>query len=253
MRPLQTDLSVFENFRFEKPPVGVKYLYHNPEGIVPLGKGLALCEMLTEAQKRDTPFYFTADNEVCFGKQSLGMTGDKAPPFAQSGELGARLGIFQDARANKNMARQHSILEKGTVNYVIMARLDKITFEPDLLILMTQARQAEVLLRAMAYSTGDIYESRTSTVLSCSWLFVYPYLTGKVNYQLTGLGFGSIAREVFEPGWVLISIPYNWLPTIVQNLKEMAWVPEGYTLGREKFIRWEESVIKELARDLQNP
>ncbi len=253
MRPLQTDLSVFAKFKFKRPPVGVKYLYHKPDDVRPLEKQLALCEMLVEAQKSDAPFYFTSGNEICFGKQALGMMGDKSPPFAGSGELGTRLGIFQDARANKNLARQHSLLEKGTVNYVVMAPLDRITFEPDLLVLMATARQAEIVLRAMAYSTGDLYESRTSTVLSCSWLLVYPYLTGKLNYQLTGLGFGSIAREVFEPGWVLVSIPYNWLPVLVRNLEEMPWVPKAYTLGREKFIAWEAAVRQEMVRDLQNP
>jgi len=253
MKPLQTDLSVFIKLNLEKPPVGVKYLFHKPEGIKPLGKSLALCEMLTEAQQRGAPFYFTKDNENCFGKQTLGMVGDGAPPFAESGELGVKLEIFQDARANKRLVRQNYGLGKGTVNYVVMAPLEKITFEPDLLILMTTARQGEIVLRAMTYSTGELYESKTSTALSCSWLYVYPYLTGKVNYFITGMGFGAIGREAFPPGWVLISIPYNWLPTIVQNLKEMKWELTAYTLGRKKFMQWEKGILDELAREFQNP
>lgn len=48
MKPLQTDLSIYGKFNFENPPVGVKYLFHKPEGIEPLDKSLALCEMLGE-------------------------------------------------------------------------------------------------------------------------------------------------------------------------------------------------------------
>ena len=253
MRPLQTDLSIFKKFNFEKPPVGVKYLFHKPEGIEHLDKSLALCEMLPEAQRRESPFYFTRENENCFGKQALGMMGDDSPPFAESGELGVKLEIFQDARANKNLARHNYSLSKGTVNNVVFAPLNQISFEPDLLVLMTNARQAEIVLRAMTYSTGEIYESKTSTALSCSWLYVYPYVTGKVNYFMTGMGFGSIGREVFSPGWVLISIPYNWLPTIVQNLKEMKWELTAYSLGKNKFVQWEKGIKEELARELQNP
>jgi uncharacterized protein (DUF169 family) len=253
MRPLQTDLTIFKKFNFEKPPVGVRYLFSRPEGIEKLDKSLALCEMLPEAQRRDAPFYFTRENESCFGKQALGMTADKSLPFAESGELGVRLEVFQDARANKNIARQNYSLGKGTVNYVIFAPLDKISFEPDLLVLMANARQAEIVLRAMTYSTGEIYESKTSSVLSCSWLYVYPYLAGKVNYFITGMGFGSIGREVFTPGWVLISIPYNWLGTIAQNLKEMKWELTAYSLGKSQFVQWEKGIIENLARDLQNP
>jgi len=109
------------------------------------------------------------------------------------------------------------------------------------------------VLRAMTYSTGELYESKTSTALSCSWLYAYPYISGKVNYYITGLGFGSIGRKVFEPGWLLIAIPYNWLPTIAQNLKEMKWELTAYTLGREKFNQWEKGILQDLAREFQNP
>ena len=252
MKPLQTDLSIFGKLNLEKPPVGVKYLFRKPEGIEQLDKKLALCEMLGEAQKRGAPFYFTKENEICFGAQTLGMVTD-APSAAASGELGVKLELFQDARANKKLFQYNPNLAKGTVNYAVFAPLDKITFEPDLLILLTDAKQAEIVLRAMTYSTGEIYESKTSAALSCAWLYVYPYVSGKVNYYITGLGFGSIGREVFEPGWVLISIPYNWLPTIAQNLKEMKWKLTAYTLGREKFMQWEKGILQELARESRNP
>lgn len=254
MRPLQTDLSIFGKLNLEKPPVGVKYLFHKPEGIEQLDKSLALCEMLNEAQERGAPFYFIKDNENCFGKSALGMMGGGASPaFAESGQLGVKLEIFQDARANIRLFRQNYGLGQGTVNYVVLAPLDKITFEPDLLILMTNASQAEIVLRAMTYSTGEIYESKSTTALSCSWLYVYPYLTGKVNYFITGLGFGAIGRQAFPPGWVLISIPYNWIPTIAQNLKEMKWTLTAYSLGREKFMQWEKGILEDLAREFQNP
>jgi uncharacterized protein (DUF169 family) len=254
MRPLQTDLSIFGKLNLEKPPVGVKYLFKKPEGIEKLDKSLALCEMLNEAQNSDKPFYFTKDEEECFGKQTLGMiTGGGNVSFAASGELGVKLEIFQDNRANKNLVKQNPGLTPGTVNYVVLAPLDKITFDPDLLILMTDAVQAEIVLRAMTYSTGTLYESMTSTALSCAWLYVYPYVSGKINYYITGMGFGSIGRQVFEPGKVLIAIHYNWLPTIAQNLKEMKWDLTAYTLGKEGFTKWEHNILEQLAKEAQNP
>jgi uncharacterized protein (DUF169 family) len=253
VRPLQTDLSIFGKLGMEKPPVGVKFLFSKPDGIEQLDKGLALCEMLGEAHRREYPFYISKDNEICFGKQALGMTGDGGPSFAKSGELGVRFGIFQEARANKLLTRHHYSMESGSVNYVIFAPLDKITFEPDLLILMTNARQAEIVLRSMAYSTGEMFESKLTTALSCSWLLVYPYLTGKVNYFITGLAFGSISIDAFPPGWVLTSIPFQWLPTIAQNLKEMEWEPKAFKLGRDGFLQWEKEIMEDLARESQNP
>ena len=252
MKPLQTDLSIYSQFNFEKPPVGVKYLFHKPEGIKQLDKSLALCEMIKEAQESKVPFYFTKDNENCFGKGFLGMMGE-SQPLADGGLLGIKLEIFQEPRANSSLRRLIYNLEKGTVNYVALSPLDKLTFEPDLLILTATPSQAEIVLRAMTYSTGEMYESKATSVGGCSWLFVYPYLSGKVNYTITGLAFGMKGREVFPEGWLLISIPHNWIPTITQNLKEMKWVLPAYTLGREKFIQYEQQILRELAQECQNP
>lgn len=98
MRPLQTDLSVYNKLEIEKPPVGVKFLFEKPEGIARLDKTLGFCEMLKEAHERDTSFYFDKDNEDCVGKMPLGMM-DKLPVL-ESGLFGPELKIYQEARAN---------------------------------------------------------------------------------------------------------------------------------------------------------
>ncbi len=101
------------------------------------------------------------------------------------------------------------------MNYAAFASLDALDFEPDLLILMATPSQAEVVLRAMSYSTGELWESKKTPVLSCAWIFAYPWLTGKVNYMITGMGFGSKAREALPEGWMLISIPWDKIPVII--------------------------------------
>lgn len=247
MKPLQTDMSVYKKFNFENPPVGIKYLFRQPEGIEPLDKNLALCETIKEAQQRKKPFYFTKENESCFGKSFLGMTGGSGH-FADGGELGTKFEIFQDARANIRLRRFLENMGPGSVNYVAVAPLGELTFEPDLLIIMAKPGQAEILLRAMTYSTGEMYESKSTVAGGCSWLFIYPYLSGKVNFIVTGLAFGMKAREVFPEGWLLISIPYQWIPTVTKNLGEMKWTLPAFTMGKEKFEQYEHQVIEDFTR-----
>ena len=221
MRPLQTDLSIYEKFNFEKSPVGVKFLFEKPEDIARLEKRLGFCEMLKEAHERDTAFYFDKDNEDCVGKMPLGMM--DTLPVLESGLLGPELGIYQEPRANARIYEHLPTFAKGTVNYVVFSPMKALTFDPDLLVLYTTPRQAEIVMRAMSYSTGEIWEPKQMGVVSCSWLYVYPYQSGKVNYVITGMAYGMIARQVFPEGKVLISIPWNWIPTITQNLNEMEW------------------------------
>ncbi len=131
MRPLKQDLSVFKKFKFEHPPVSVKFLFKRPEGIEQLDKSMDICEMIKKAQQRGTLFYFAQENEDCFGAMVCGMA--DTPTFAESGQIGLELEIFQEPRANSRLYQHIIKLPKGTVNYVAFSPLDKLNFEPDLL------------------------------------------------------------------------------------------------------------------------
>ena len=97
--------------------------------------------------------------------------------------------------------------------------------------------QTEIILRALIYTDGEMWSSEMTHVLGCSWLFAYPFMTGQVNYITTGLSFGMKAKRVFPEGRQLISIPFNWLPTITRNLREMEWVLPAYvTEDLGKFV-----------------
>ena len=252
MRPLKTDLSIYSQFKFERVPVGVNFFYHKPEGIEKLDKQLGLCEMIKEAQQRGKPFYFSGEEENCIGKIFLGMGADR-PHRSDGGMLGVKLELFQQGRANLRLRSFVPSLDRGSVNYVVMSPLDKLEFEPDLLIFVATPSQGEILLRAMTYSTGEMYESRATVVGMCSSLYVYPYLTGKVNYTITGLSYGMKGRHVFPDGLLLISIPYQWIPTITRNLNEMNWVLPAYKLGREEYIEFDQKVTRETRLESQNP
>lgn len=250
MQPLTQDLSIYNKFNFKHPPVAVKFLPTRPEGIEQLDKTLSFCEMIKEAQERDKPFYFSKENESCFGKALLGM--EDLPAFAEAGEVGIALEIFKEPRANSHLYQYLSVLPRGIVNYVAFAKLDQLTFEPDLLIIVADPTQAEIIFRAMSYTTGELRESKSTGVLGCNWLYNYPYRSGKVNFTVTGLAFGMKSKEVFEGGWIIISIPYNWIPTITQNLQDMKWVLPSYTDGREKFLIREKTNIDKIAKTMEN-
>ena len=253
MRPLKTDLSIYGKFDFERPPVGVKFLFKRPEGIeqLELDKSMAFCERIKEAQQREAPFYITKDNiEECVGKFLLGM--EDMAPFAESGQIGTELKIYQEPRVNSRLYQYVPRFERGIVNYVVYSPLDKLTFEPDVLIITANHSQSEIVMRAMSYSTGELYNSKTTNVMGCAWAYIYPYRSGNVNYLVPEMIHGMKARRVFPEGSILISIPYNWIPIITQNLQEMEWVLPAYT-DRDKYLAEWERIISKLIRESENP
>jgi len=242
------DLSIFEKFKFDFKPVGIKFLLKKPDGFEALDKKLALCEMLKEAQQ-SSPFYAEKESFECaVGPLLLGMI--EPNPIFESGQIGAKLGVFDDARANRRIYKHIPILNRNSVNYVAFASLDKLSFEPDVFIVTANASQAEIILRALSYTTGEVWHSRGTIVIGCAWLYIHPYVSGEVNTMITGLYHGMKARQVFPEGLLLISIPFDRLPGLVENLQRMEWVLPQYLNGKDAHIKNMQNIVKELAKEL---
>jgi uncharacterized protein (DUF169 family) len=228
-------LAILDKFDFAVPPVGVKFLTRRPDMVERLEENIAFCEMLTKAQHGDA-FFADAQNHACeAGLYVLGQA-DVAEPYV-SGEFGAGLKIFEAPRSAARLYHYIPKIGRGVVNYVAFSPLDKLPFEPDLLILLADTGQTEILLRAMSYKTGKMWVSRFSPAIGCAWTYIYPYLTGELNYFITGLGHGMKRRKLFPEGRQIISIPFDLLSSMLQSLREMPWVLPAYKPDGLEFVR----------------
>lgn len=188
-----------------------------------------------KAQKGE-PFYSSPQDHTCSaGTYVLGQK--EVEPQYISGEFGAGLGVFRDNRAASRLYHYIPKIERHVVNYVAFSPFDKMPFDPDVLILLAKIDQAEILLRAMSYNNGQMWLSKYSSAIGCAWLFVYPYLTGEINFIPTGLGFGMRRRKLFPEGLIFISIPFDRLPSMLETLREMPWVPEPYKPEGFEFVK----------------
>lgn len=240
------DYSIFDRFKFERKPVGVKYSLTKPKGIEPLDKSLAICEMFKEAQTSQ-PFYASRENVQC-GEHVVGM--EEFPPMMYSGQLGEKFSMFKNAGANRRIYDYIPLLPKDSVKYIIHSPVDKLTADPDFLIFTANPTQAEVILRASSYSDGKMWSFKGTTCLSCAWIYAHPYLNGEINMTVSGLGYSMKARGVLPEGLIIITIPFDLLPTLIENLKDMEWEPYWFKLGREGFIKEVKKRSGELAQEL---
>jgi uncharacterized protein (DUF169 family) len=227
--------AILDKLDFEVPPVGVKFLAKQPDKTERLDEKMALCEMLKKAQE-GASFFADAQNHTCeAGLYVLGQA-DISAPFA-SGGFGAGLKIFEAPRSASRLYLHIPTIGKGIVNYVAFSPLDKLQFEPDLLILLANTQQTEIILRAMSYRSGNIWTSKFSAAIGCAWTYSYPFLTGELNYFVTGLGHGMKRRKLFPEGRQIISIPFDLLPSLLQTLQEMPWVLPAYKPDGPEFVR----------------
>jgi uncharacterized protein (DUF169 family) len=230
---------VLQKIDLKTPAVCVRFSTKPPEDVPKLEGTLRLCEMLKAAQEGQA-FYAGPENHLCGA--ALYSLGKDLPPVYTSGVYGTELGVYDNPRTASRLYDHIPRLEQRRgIEYVSLASLDRTTYDPDLLILMTHEEQTEIVLRAMSYSTGEMWTSKSTGVIGCAWLFAYPYLSGELNFTPV-LSLGMRALHVFPPGSHLISIPFNMLSGMLESLKDMPIVlpslqPGGDEVRREMLER----------------
>jgi uncharacterized protein (DUF169 family) len=217
---------LFAKFRFDYPPVAFKYHEHMPENVPRHEKKMALCQFVREAQFVKERFYIDAQNDTCFGKVMLGML--YRPPEEIAGEISYEFEMFKSPMIGRQFYKSLPILESGKVNYVEFSRLEKCNFDPDLVIFFCDNKQSDIVLRATSYLSGDFWESISSPVTSCAWIFSYPLISGKVNYISTTLSNDLKRRQSYPIGLKMIAIPHQKLREVITALDTMPWTPIAF-------------------------
>ncbi|MCF0253685.1 MAG: DUF169 domain-containing protein [Duodenibacillus sp.] len=206
-------------------PVAIKFLAVPPKvfgyDYPQITEKKSLCQFTSIAQKTKKGFYMTVDNENCMGRMVLGMWDE--PPIGASGQAGFDFGCYRSHNANSRVYYNIPRLIKGTCNYVIFAPIEQCQFNPDLVIFTANAEATDIILRATSYISGDLWESKSTNVLSCAWTYVYPWICGKVNHFTTGCHHGMGRRKVYPHGLSIIAVPYQKLDEVVLALRQMDW------------------------------
>jgi uncharacterized protein (DUF169 family) len=92
----------------------------------------------------------------------------------------------------------------------------------------------------------------TTPVRGCAWIYIYPFRKKEVNFLIPEMVHGMKSRRLFPEGSILISIPYNWLLTVVQNLKTMEMELPSYR-SKEQYLEEFQKILETLAKKAVNP
>jgi uncharacterized protein (DUF169 family) len=244
VKPRSLDFAILDGLGLVRKPVGVKFLPYRPEEIPRIQKSLNFCEMFVEAQT-GLPFYAQREDFHCVEPMILGM--EPLDPVPLSGLVGEMDDLYEELRANQKIYQLVPKMLAGSVKTVVFSSLDQITFDPDVLVVTTDNMdQARTIMRASVYSTGETWGSKGTPVLACSWIYVYPYLTGEVNYIVTGMSMGMQTLKVLPEGLMVICIPWQKLPMVLTNLRKMNWHPLSERVTGEAHKERFASILREI-------
>ncbi len=234
---------LFSKLGMEYPAIAIKYHAVRPRNVSPYeGEKLAFCQYVKHAQISGSTFYISKSDDACYGKMALGMI--PKPPVTACGQAGFDFEIYRSPIANQQLYQKLPVLVPGTVNYVQFATVESCDFDPDLIICVADLPQADIIMRATSYITGDLWESKSSPVISCAWMYAYPVISGKVNHITTGFYHGLKRRKAYPAGLRMIAIPYQKIDEVVTALGQMPWTPIAF--------RDDEESRAELARRMEN-
>jgi len=234
------DFAILEKFGFKYAPVGFKFFNAEADleglGLEQLDSRIAWCQMLLEAQKGKA-FYATAENQYCEPGVFLSGQGPLSA-LAAGGRIGPPFDIFPTERANRRIYSHVTVLAEGSTYAVAFSPVAKLTFDPDLLIVMCDNMdQAEKVLRATQWDTGDMIKSHMTYVMGCNWIFTYPYVSGEINTVWTGVAYGMKMYKLYPPGLPIVVIPWHHIDRVLKNMNEMPWVLPGHTDKKEEIYK----------------
>ena len=204
-------------------PVAIKFSPNIPDGYERNDDDLMICKFVRDVQATGHSYYIDVAEKPCMGKNILGIE-----PFSgttPAGMIGWECGIFGTPAANAHLYHEIKTLYPGACNYVVFAPLQDCTFDPDLIIFVAPTDTAFTIMRAASWYTGDVWESTFTQVLSCAWMYPYPYVTGKINMLPTCMQLGQRKSKLYEPGQLIICVPFQKIDAVVKGLKDMDMVP----------------------------
>lgn len=213
------------------PPVVIKYHLLPPENCRKSDKKLAFCQFVREVQSSGESFYIDRTNDECNGKMTVGM--EPKPPVGASGQAGFDFEMYRSPIACQQLYQKIEPLVPGTVNYVQFAPVEDCDFDPDLIICVAELEAADIIMRDTSYISGDLWESKSSPVISCAWIYAYPIVSGKVNFITTGMYHGLKRRKAYPPGRMIIAIPYTKIDEVVTALDQMPWTAIAFREDEE--------------------
>ena len=243
------DYSILDKLKLERKPVGVKFLPVQPEGIPRITKRLSFCEMFKEAQT-SPPFYVQKEDLFCIEPFILGM--EEPDPMLVGGLVGEADELFEEARANRKLYQFLPKMVKGSVGYVAFSSVDQLTFDPDVVVFTANAGQAYHILRALNFSSGDMWSAKGTSVAACAWIYIYPVISGEMNLTITGISLGMRALKVFPEGLVIISIPWTRLDETLKNMRNMKWKLLSDEITGEEHKKRVDKLFNDLRQKIKN-
>ncbi len=212
--------AMIDTLGLKKSPVAVKLVTNDltiPTEVRPLEFPVRHCVAINMAAY-GAVFYLPAASHACAAaKAALGMA--KLPEKVKNGKVPYMHGLAASQTSAAKIMADIPKLEPGTVQGTLVAPLEKTPFDPDVVILTVNPKQAMWAANAYLFEAGGprLNANFAGMQASCGDATVIPYMTDHVNFTVGCYGCRSAGKLADDEMYV--GIPIRELPAVVRNLQ----------------------------------
>ncbi len=215
------------DLRLKTFPVAVKFLKNKadlPEkarrpSSAP-GKRVAICQGVTMARNYGWTVGLAKEDVICVPAAIVfGFSGSSDPPASLAG-------LFCEANfsSSEGLARKEissmSRFEKGEIEAIVLAPLERASFDPDTILMYGNPAQAMRLAQAWSYMAGERVQGHFGGKLECDEYLISPFKTQSPRMVIPGNGERIFAGT--QDDEVTFAVPAKFLPELARALKEVA-------------------------------
>lgn len=218
----QLGQQLIDTLKLNTSPVAVhlvKQTEEIPENIPHIQETTRHCQMVDNVRRNGNQFYAILEDQMCKGGAAvMGLT--EMSSKLKTGEVYYNLKHFDSLDAAKKTMEKVPSIEAHTTKAVLYAPLEKTTFIPDLILIITNPKQVMEISQALLQKNGGRINSSFAGKQSlCADGVANTYLTGEPGVTV-GCS-GSRKYTQINDDEMIISIPIEMLPNLVNSAKVM--------------------------------
>lgn len=204
----------------KREPVGIKFLYDEEEYSKALSQepaaGMPYCTAVRNASMGKSS-KMNLEHMACLASaKALGlMERDNA---SLSGRHHYKMGVYKDPATSRSIAKGMVFLEYKVYGVEVATLKDYESYDPDVVIMITNPYNAMRVSQGYAYNNGHIKNIQICGMQGiCQECTTYPFENNQVNFSMLCSGTRCVGQ--WQKDELGIGIPFNKLASIIDGLK----------------------------------
>jgi uncharacterized protein (DUF169 family) len=217
--------SLRNDLRLKTLPLAVRFLKSKTElpektrqPSVALGKRVAICQGVTMARNYGWTVGLTKEDVICVPAAIVFGFSESTDPPASLASLFCEINFSSNEDLARKETSSMSRFENGEIEAIVLAPLERASFDPDTILIYGNPAQVMRLTQAWSYMSGERVPGHFGGKVECDEYLIAPFKTESPRVVIPGQGERIFAAT--QDDEVAFAFPGKFLTEFAKALKE---------------------------------